>query len=444
MNPVMCNVLEMIGFCHEYTHGEGSYLTTLDGKKIFDALSGYGVYGIGRNHPVILDALEQALRFRLPNLVQMDTHLLSGLLAEKLISIAPGDRLKHVFFTNSGTEAVEGAIKFSRAATGRPRILHSVGAFHGLSTGSLSLNGDQSFREGFGNLLPGSEAFKVEDVEFLEQELRKNDVAAVVLELIRGKGVLYPKDPEIYPTIQLLCRDTGTLLVIDEIQTGLGRTGKWWCCEHWDISPDILTTAKALSGGMVPVGAILYSDAVYRKVFNRLDRCVVHSSTFGQNSLAMVVGLASIHILESENLIQQSAERGRQLLEGLKKLQEEHEFIQDVRGKGLMIGVEFGSPRSLRLKPAWALLHAAENGLFAQAIVMQLYSKFSLLTQVAGHHQEVIKLLPPYIITEQEVEMILSAFNRILHECRSFPGPVWSVAKQLAGAAAKQQLLART
>ncbi len=437
-NPVFADVLEMIGFSHEYTQGQGCYLTALDGRTIFDGLSGYGVFGMGRNHPTVRQAIEQALDMELPNLVQMDTSLLSGMLAEQLIHIAPGS-LQHVFFANSGTEAVEGAIKFARAATGRPTILFSKGAFHGLTTGALALNGDESFREGFGELLPGCKQVDFENLAEIETELKSKSIAAVMIEPIRGKGVFYPKDASVYPTIQRWCRENGTLFIADEIQAGLGRTGKWWACEHWNLEPDILITAKALSGGLIPVGAILYTNDIYRKVFSRLDRCVVHSSTFGQNVLAMVAGLASLHVIREECLIERSAERGEQLINGLLELQKKHEFIYEIRGKGLMVGIEFGQPKSLRLKPAWALLHAAEHGLFAQSVVMQLYDKHHILTQVAGHHQEVVKLLPPFIITKEEVDQILSAFDAVLNECRKFPGPVWSVGKQLAVAAAKQR-----
>ncbi|MFB3788122.1 MAG: aspartate aminotransferase family protein [bacterium] len=443
VNPVFSNVLDMIGFAHEYTRGQGCYLTTLDGRTIFDGLSGYGVFGMGRNHPTVRAAIEQALQLDLANLVQMDTFVLSGMLAERLIRIAPGKRLQHVFFTNSGTEAVEGAIKFARGATGRPRILFSQGAFHGLSTGSLALNGDESFREGFGDLLPGTERVDWASLEALEYELKKKNIAAVVLEPIRGKGVYFPSDDQVYPTLQRLCRENGTLFVVDEIQSGLGRTGRWWACQHWDLEPDILVCAKALSGGLIPAGAILYSDEVYRGVFSRLDRCVVHSSTFGQNALAMVAGLAALHVLEEENLIERSARQGERLLAGLRNLQTQHELIHDTRGKGLMVGVEFGPPQSLRLKPAWTLLHAAQNGLFAQAVVMRLYQTHRILTQVAGHHQEVVKFLPPFIITDEEVDRIVSALDEVMRECSRFPGPVWSVGKQLAGAAVRQRLFAR-
>jgi acetylornithine/succinyldiaminopimelate/putrescine aminotransferase len=348
-----------------------------------------------------------------------------------------------VFFTNSGTEAVEGAIKFCRAATGRQRILYQPSAFHGLSTGSLALNGDESFREGFGSLLPGATKVDFNNLEQVEAELLTESVAAVVMEPIRGKGVLFPNSETLYQQIQTLCRKTGTLLVCDEVQSGLGRTGKWWAFEHWALEPDIITCAKALSGGLIPVGAILYTNDIYKKVFSRLDRCVVHSSTFGQNALAMVAGLASLQVIEEEGLITNAKKCGDLLLEGLKRLQEKHQFIYDVRGKGLMIGIEFGSPKSLLLKPAWSLLHAAENGLFAQAVVMQMFKNHKILTQVSGHHQEIIKLIPPLNMTEEEVHMIINAFDAVMTECSSFPGPVWSVGKQLAGAAAKQHLLKR-
>ncbi|MGC9326271.1 MAG: aspartate aminotransferase family protein [Candidatus Hinthialibacter sp.] len=443
VNPVFSRVLEMIGFAHEYTEGEGCYLTTTEGVRILDALSGYGVFSMGRNHPVIRQAIQQALDLSLPNLVQMDVCLLSGLLAEKLIQGAPGDRLEHVFFTNSGTESVEGAIKFARASTGRHRILYNKGAFHGLTTGALALNGDESFREGFGDLIPGMVRTDLEDLDGLEHELKKEDVAAVIFEPLRGKGVFYPQDDNLYPAIQQLCRRYDVLLIADEIQCGMGRTGKMWACQHWGLEPDILVCAKALSGGLIPVGAVLYSDAVYKKVFSRLDRCVVHSSTFGQNVLAMAAGLASLHVLQEEQLPERAAQRGEQLLAGLRRLQSKHELIREVRGKGLMIGIEFGAPKSLLLKPAWAVLHSAQNGLFAQAVVMQLYKDHHILTQVAGHHQEIVKLLPPLIITEEEVDAILAALDAVLEECRKFPGPVWSVGRQLLSAAAKQTWYAR-
>lgn len=443
-NTVFTQVLEMIGFDHEYAEGEGSYLTTTEDRRVFDGLSGYGVFGLGRNHPVIKQAIADALDHNFPNLVQMDCSLLSGMLAERLIQIAPGDRLQHVFFTNSGAEAVEGAIKFARAAANRPRILYSKGAFHGLSTGSLALNGDESFREGFGDLLPGCQAIDPEDLDALKHELKKGDVAAVMLEPIRGKGVFYPKDDSIFPAIQRLCHEHDVLFVIDEIQTGLGRTGKRWASEHWDLKPDMLVTAKLLSGGMVPVGAILHSETIYRQVFSRLDRCVVHSSTFGQNALAMVAGLATLQVIEDEDLVNRCAQQGEKLRAGLQGLESKHEFVREVRGKGLMIGIEFGAPRSLRLKPAYSLLHAAQKGLFAQAIVMQLYRNHNLLTQVSGHNQEIVKLLPPYAITDAEIEHIINAFDAELQECQRFPGPVWSVGKQLAGAAARQRFAARS
>ncbi len=443
LNPMLSNVLDMIGFQHEYTKGSGNYITALDGREFFDALSGYGVFGLGRNHPIIRQAITQAMEMDLPSLVQMDCSLLSGLLAKQLISLAPGDRLQHVFFTNSGTEAIEGTIKFVRGATKRPRILYSQGAFHGLTTGALAMNGDESFREGFGPLLPECVRVDPENLDLIKQELQSGQVAAVVLEPIRGKGVFYPPDESVYPTIQSLCREYGALFVMDEIQTGLGRTGKWWGSQHWNLEPDILVTAKCLSGGYIPVGAILYSNAVYKKVFSRLDRCVVHSSTFGQNVIAMAAGLATLHVLREENLIERAQAQGEKLLKGLIELQSRHEFIKEIRGKGLMIGIEFGPPRSLRLKPAWSILRAAQKGLFAQVVVMQIYSRHHILTQVAGHNQEIVKLLPPFLITDDEIHHLLSAFDEVLQECRRFPGPVWSVGKQLAGAAARQHFFAK-
>lgn len=435
MNPVLADVLGFIGFEPEYARGQGVWLETEDGARVLDALSGYGVFALGRNHPGIVDAIRQALELDFPTLVQMDLPLLSGLLAEALIEVAPPG-LDAVFFTNSGAEAVEGAIKFARCATGRPKILFHKGAFHGLTCGSLSLNGDKSFREGFGELLPGCESIDLGNLDDVESRLRMEDVAAVVIEPIRGKGVYYPDDNQVYPTLQELCRRHGTLLVADEVQCGLGRTGRMWACEHWGLEPDILLTAKALSGGLIPAGAILMRREIQRGVFSRLDRCVVHSSTFGQNGLAMVAGLATLRILKSEGVIENAARMGSRLLDGLNALTERHEFALAARGKGLMVALELGPPKSLGKKAAWAILNKAENGLFAQALVMRLYGQHHILTQVAGHHLEVIKLLPPLVIDEPEIDSIVVAFDEVLESAGRFPGPVWQVATRLVGLAA--------
>jgi ornithine--oxo-acid transaminase len=362
--------------------------------------------------------------------VQMDCSLLSGLLAEALLKKTPS-HLEAIFFCNSGTEAIEGALKFARAATGRAGIVSLHSGYHGLSYGSLSVTGIPNFQEGFGPLMADTARVKLGDLGALERLLQKRNVAAFLVEPVQGKGVKFPKN-DFFIQAQSLCRKYGTLFVCDEVQTGLGRTGKWWGFEHWNLEPDIITVAKSLSGGFVPCGAIVTRRAIYQKVFSRLDRCVVHSSTFGRNNLAMACGLASLAILEDEKLVEQSARIGNLLVERLDALRPKHTFLKEIRGKGLMIAIEFHEPPELGLKTAWRLLHKIDKALFPQLVIVPLLSKHRVLTQVAGHNMDVIKILPPLMIGEREVDYFVKAFDETLAACRRFPGPMLELAMNTA------------
>jgi acetylornithine/succinyldiaminopimelate/putrescine aminotransferase len=322
---------------------------------------------------------------------------------------------------------MEGALKFARAATGRKRIISLASAFHGLSLGSLSLMGCESFTEGFGPLMDEWDTrIDLDDIASLEGELAKRDVAAFVIEPVQGKGCKSP-GTDFFVRAQELCRKYGTLLISDEVQTGLGRTGKMFGFEHWNLGPDIITLAKTLSGGYVPCGAIVARREIYQKTFSRMDRCVVHSTTFGRNNLAMACGLAALEVIDSENLVENSARMGALLREKIDALRAKHSFIKEVRGKGLMIGIEFHEPQEFKLKMAWKFLHKIDKVLFAQMIVTQMLSKHRILTQVAGHAMDVVKILPPLIIGPKEVDMFVNALDDVLTECRKFPGPMWEI-----------------
>ena len=430
LNPTLVEILRITGFDKVYVRAEGAYLYDREGKPYLDFLSGYGVFNMGRNHPVIKQAIRDALDLDLSNMVQLDCSLLSGLLAEALVKKTP-PHLEAVFFCNSGTEAIEGAIKFARAATGRPKIVSLKGCYHGLTYGSLSLAGGGNFQEGFGPFLDDVACVRLGDLEALERLLRKGDVAAFLFEPVQGKGVNFPSD-DFYQNAQSLCRTHGTLVVCDEVQSGLGRTGKWWAFQHWNLEPDIITVAKSLSGGFVPCGAIVTRRAIYQKVFNRLDRAVVHSTTFGRNNLAMTCGLAALDVLENEKLIENAAVMGKKLLERLTALQSRHSLIKEVRGLGLMIAIEFREPPQLALKLTWRIMHRIDHGLFAQLVIVPLLSRHRILTQVAGHNMDVIKILPPLIITEREVDFFVQAFDEALQGCRRFPGPILELARNTA------------
>ena len=425
LNSTLVHVQRIIGFDHVYARAQGAYLYDLDERDYLDFLSGYSVFNIGRNHPAVQSALRDLLELDLPNMVQMDCSLLSGLLAEALLKKTP-PHLDSVFFCNSGAESVEGAIKFARAATSRTGLVSLEKAFHGLSNGALSVMGDESFREGFGALLENCTRIKMGDLAALETLLAKRDIAALLIEPVQGKGVHFPAG-DFYQQAQRLCRAHGTLLICDEVQTGLGRTGRWWGFEHWGLEPDIITVAKSLSGGYVPVAAVITRRAIYQKTFSRLDRCVVHSSTFGRNNLAMAAGLATLQVLDDENLVERARTHGTELMRRLDALKEKHSLIKEVRGLGLMIAIEFHEPRELALKMGWKLLHKVEHELFAQMLVTSLFQKHRILTQIAGHAMDVLKILPPLIIGEREIDRFVTALDAVLTECRSFPGPIWDL-----------------
>src|SRR5439155_11060544 len=340
VNRTLVAAQRVIGFDKVYAREEGAYLYDMDNAAYLDFLSGYSVFNIGRNHPVVKQAVRDVLDLDLPNMVQMDCSLLSGLLAEALTKRTL-PHLDAVFFCNSGTEAMEGALKFARAATGRRRAISLESAFHGLSLGSLSLMGCESFTEGFGPLMEGFDArVPLDDIDELDRQLCSRDVAAFVIETVQGKGCQTSKT-DFFVRAQELCHKYGTLLISDEVQTGLGRTGKMFGFQHWDLEPDIITLAKTLSGGYVPCGAIVTRRDIYQKTFSRMDRCVVHSTTFGRNNLAMACGLAALEVIDQEKLVERAAEMGAQLIERIDALRAKHSFIKEVRGTMWELGNNF-------------------------------------------------------------------------------------------------------
>lgn len=440
VNPQLVRVLRTIGFDRNYVRAEGPLLFDAEGNDYLDMLAGYGVFALGRSHPKIRKALHDALELSSPNMVQMDAPLAAGLLAQRLVSLMP-QGVDTVFFTNSGTEANEGAIKFARKATGKNRIVFWEHAFHGLTTGSLALNGGKEFRRGFGELIE-STAIPMGDLDALERELKKGDVAAFVFEPVQGKGV-YVADPAFYPEAQTLCRRHGALFVCDEVQTGFGRTGRMFAHQHWGLVPDIVTVAKALSGGFIPVGAICYRRWIYDEVFSDMEHCVVHSNTFGRNIMAMAAGLATLDVMEEEGIVENAAQMGALLMDGLRAMAGKYEMLAEVRGLGLMVGIEFGEPTSLKLRAGWKLVHTLSKSLFPQMIVVPLMKEHRILTQVAGHSLDVVKLLPPLVIGRAHVARFLSAFEEVLAACHRFPGSAWKVTRDLAAAASQSGKLAK-
>jgi ornithine--oxo-acid transaminase len=428
LNPQLPRTLHAIGFDQVYERAEGAYLYDRDGHRYADFLTGFGVFAMGRNHPVVRQALHDVLDAEQASLVQFDAPLLAGLLAERLLALAPG--MDRVYFGNSGTESVETALKFARYATGRKRVLFCDHGFHGLTTGSLSVNGSAEFRRGFDPLLPDAK-IPLGDLDALEAELRKGDVAALIVEPVQGKGV-HVSPPGFLAAAGALLHKHRALLICDEVKTGLGRTGRYFAYQHEDgVEPDIVTVAKALSGGYVPVGATMAKDWIFEKVYSSMDRVLVHDSTFGSNALAMAAGLASLAVIEDEDLVGNAERTGAALQGALQDMVEKYELLADVRGRGLMIGLEFSKPASLKLRPGWTMLQKARVGLFAQMVVVALFQRHRILTQVSSDFTEVINLLPPLTIGEAEVKLFCDAFADVMDDAHRGSGLMWDFGRTL-------------
>ncbi|MGD1069970.1 MAG: aspartate aminotransferase family protein [Bryobacteraceae bacterium] len=441
LNPAFVKMIRTIGFDKNYVRGEGTWLFDAEGRRYLDLLTGWGVFALGRNHPTVKSILEQVLSRDMPNLVRMDCSLLAGLAAEKLAHHACADSdldLTRVFFCNSGTESIEAAIKFARCHTRKTRILFCDHAFHGLTIGSLSLNGSDFFRERFGSLMPDTVKVPFNDPGALEQALHGNDVAAFVVEPVQGKTCAVAAEGYLAEASRL-CRKAGALLIVDEVQCGLGRTGKWFAYQHWpEAQPDIVCVAKALSGGYVPVGAVIASPRIMDSVFDSMEHCVIHSNTFGQNDLAMAAALATLQVMEDERIPDHAAQLGAKAIPRLAEIGKSCPFVFEVRGKGLMFGIDFQRPTSLKLRAAWDALHLLNEGVFSQTVIMPLLHEHRILAQVAGYHTELIKFLPPLNIGEEDLGYFLSAMQKVLDGLHRLRDGAWSTVRSLARGAAAQ------
>jgi acetylornithine/succinyldiaminopimelate/putrescine aminotransferase len=373
---------------------------------------------------VVVEALRETLDAQTANLPQLGVSLLPGVLAEQLVDRAP-HRIEAFVSANSGTESVEAAIKLARATTGRPRVLHAEHAFHGLTLGALSLNGEEIFREGFGPLLEDCAPVAFGDVAALRRELDRGDVAAFIVEPVQGKGVNLP--PAGYlESAQAACRATGTLFVCDEVQTGIARTGRFFALEHWGLDPDMICVAKALSGGFVPIGGVLISRQVRDKVFPGMERGVRHGSTFGGNDLAAAAALATLRVVDEEGLVERAERMGKLLLELTCPLVDRYEMVADVRGLGLMWAIELAAPSGGRNLAVWNRVERSQPGLAAQLITVPL-------SQVAGHRLNVVKALPALIVEESEIHRFAEALDDVLSRAERLPramaGLMWELAR---------------
>ncbi len=430
VNPQWVRLLNVLQMNVRYESCGGVELRTADGRTILDFLSGYCVHNAGHNHPAIVEAVKAELDRRGPGMLQSHVPELAGELAAKLCERA-GGRMKKAFFASSGSEGVESAIKFARAKTGRQGLLSAKGAFHGLTCGALSLMDDPFWKAGFGPMLEGVETIPFGDAAALEEKLATRKFAAYIVEPIQAEsGIRLP--PEGYwKKAQELCKRYGTLLVMDEVQTGMYRTGRFLAAHHYGVEPDMVVMAKALSGGLVPVSAVLMTDEIYEAVYGSLKRSIIHTSTFSENSLAMRAGLASIETLERERLGERAREMGEYLRRRLREAVGGYEMVRDVRGEGQLSGIEFQAPKKLSLRLPFEAFLAIHPGMFGQVVVMRLFRDHGMLTQICGNNFLVLKAAPPLVVKQEQVDAFVDAARQVvdlMHTSASF----WSEALGLA------------
>jgi ornithine--oxo-acid transaminase len=402
----------------DYTRCDGAELFTADGRRILDFLSGYCVHNVGHNHARVVAAIKEELERHGPAILQSHASGSAGQLAERLCTKA-GGRLTKVYFTSSGSEGIETVIKFARALTGRHGLLHAEGGFHGLTCGALSLMSNPFWAEGFGPLLPNAVPVPFGDLDALAAQLMTEQFAAFVVEPVQAENGIRVPDRRYLEIAQALCRDSGTLFVLDEVQTGMHRTGPFLAAHHFGLDPDMVVLAKALSGGLVPSGAVLFSDAVFDSVYSSLSRAFVHTSTYSENGLAMRAGLATLDVLENEGLGPRATIAGDYLRERLARRLSGYEMVSDVRGLGLLSGIAFTAPRSLSLRASFEALSKVHPGLFGQMLVSRLFRHGNVLAQICGNDFKVLKVAPPLIVTQTQIDEFVDAVEQVVQGMHS-------------------------
>lgn len=427
LNPVLMAMNGKSGLLKTFVRGEGAYLFDADGKKYLDFVAGFGSLNLGHNHPAVAEAVTSAVRDQAPGFTPTAVNPYAAALAERLVCLAPAG-LEMAFFTNSGTESVEAAMKLARAATGRSGLLSCEGSFHGKTLGALSLTGNPSYQKPFRPLLGDCQSIPYGDYEALERALSSRNFAAFIVEPIQGEGGMRVPPAGYLREVQSICRSTETLLIVDEVQTGLGRTGMMFAVEHEDVHPDVLTLAKSLGGGLMPIGAMLTRRDVWMKAYGSLAACTLHTSTFGGGSLACAAAMAALGALEDERLAENAAARGEQLLAGLNDLSRRYRCVRQVRGRGLLLGMEFERLPGA-LKSHWlatdptgmAPYMGRETSQFIDAFhvlhaMQTLLHGHGIYTQFTRSNPLVLRVEPPLTLTENQAQEFLVAVDKTCAE----------------------------
>ena len=430
VNPHWVRLLKLLQMNVRYERCSGAELFTTTGEKILDCLSGYCVHNLGHNHPAVIAAIKDELDRMGPAMLQSHVPERAGELATRLCALAGGD-LKKAFFCSSGSEGVESAIKFSRLFTGRAGLLYTQGAFHGLTCGALSLMGDPFWKKGFGPMLSDTEEIPFGDETELAEKLKSKKFAAFIVEPMQGEGGIRVPPLSYLEKARELCSRYGTLLVLDEVQTGLYRTGRFLAAHHYGVNADIVVLAKALSGGLIPSGAVLMTDPIYNAVYGSLKKSLIHTSTYSENGLAMRVGLTVLDTLQEENAGERAQDMGDYLRAQLREQLADFDMVEEVRGAGLFCGIAFRAPRKLVLRASYEGFMRIHPAMFGQVLVMRLFRDYGVLTQICGNNFTVLKVAPPLIVTRTQIDKCVAAMRAVV-ELANTPSAFWSEALGLA------------
>jgi len=394
VNPYLGKLMNFAGFGVE-VRAEGCSIWDHEGREYLDCLGGYGVFSLGHRHPKVVDAVKAQL-----DQMPLGSKVFFGKpttdLAKELCRLTPGD-LQYTFFSNSGTEAVEAALKFAKGATGRAKIISAIGSYHGKSLGSLSVTGREKYQKKFHPLMPGPEHVPFGDLDAALASI-DSSTAAFIIETVQGEGGIHVAEAAYLQAIEKRCREVGALLIVDEVQTGLGRTGKMFGCEHSGICPDIITLAKCLGGGVMPIGATTVTPAVFDAVYG--ENPMIHTSTFGGNPLACTAGLTALRVIQEEGLIERSRVQGGKLKAGLEDvLQANTDVLHEVRGQGLMLGVEFTMDE------------------VGELVIAQM-TKRGVIAAYTLNNPRVIRFEPPLIISDAQIDQAVEVFSGAVAETK--------------------------
>jgi ornithine--oxo-acid transaminase len=435
VNPQWVALLNLLGMNVEYERCLGCELFTKDGRRILDFLSGYCVHNVGHNHPDIIQALKDEMDRCGPAMLQSHVPAIAGDLARRLCELAGGG-LEKVFFGSSGSEGVEAAIKFARATTGRSGIVYAKSSFHGLTAGALSLMNDAFWREGFGPLPTDTEGIPFGDIAALETVLASKKHAAFFVEPLQAEGGIRVPEREYLRKAQEACRRTGTLFVLDEVQTGMYRTGTFLAAHQFDVEPDMVVLAKALSGGLMPVSAVLMTNKIYHAVYSSLKRAIVHTSTFSENSLSMRAGLATLDVLEREQLGVRALELGETFRAKLRRELADFDMVREVRGMGLLSGIEFVPPKKLAFRVLYEAFNKIHPAMFGQIVVMRMFREKGMLTQICGNNFMVLKAAPPLMVTVEQLDEFVEGIRDVVEMAQTSPA-FWTEALGMVKRAAR-------